>query len=173
VIEVLGMVSERPQVLAAQHAPEPEPRFVGNRDHDVLTAHPSKLRERRVGIVEVLEHLETEDEVEGAVVVGQVVDARGADLDRGKPPSRALDRLGADVHCGHPRGQRREPEEGLALAAAGIEQRGGAERLDDRSQASEEAIDQQPDDGVAGLELGVVAALGHGRSPGSLPTPAP
>jgi hypothetical protein len=47
---------------------------VGDRDHEVTTAHPGQLGERDGGIIEVLEHLQAKDEVERSVSKRELVD---------------------------------------------------------------------------------------------------
>jgi hypothetical protein len=108
----------------------------------------------------VLENLEAKQEVEGVVVERQLVEARLAHRDLWKPASGELDGLLADVHRRHAiRKQCAEPRQSLALTASGIEYGLGAQHPDDCAQPDVEAVDQTANDRVAGLELGVVAAL--------------
>jgi hypothetical protein len=164
VVDVLGMVAEAAQVLSAQQAPGPEPGLVRDGDHHVPPADARELGERRAGILEVLEHFQAEHEVEGVVGERQLVEALSGDRGVRVAASGELDRLGAEVHCGDAiREHRLEPRESLALATAGVEHGLRPQRLDDRAQTLVEAVDQAADDRIAGLELGVVAALDQGN----------
>ena len=122
-VDVLGMVAEGTDVLAAQQAAGSKPGLVRDRDDDRPCAHPTKLGQRRFGIVEMLEHLEAEDEVEAAVVKRQLVDALAGDLDLRQPRGGELDRFRAQVDGRDSRRQQiAEALDRLALSAAGIEQ---------------------------------------------------
>jgi hypothetical protein len=121
-VDVLGMVAEGTDVLAAQQAAGSKPGLVRDRDDDRPGAHPTKLGQRRLGPVEMLEHLEAEDEVEAAVVERQLVDALARDLDLRQPRGGELDRLRAQVDGRDSRREQiAEALDRLALPAAGIE----------------------------------------------------
>ncbi len=72
-----------------------------DRDDYRPAADPTKLGERGVRVVEVLEHFKAKDDVEAAVLERQRIDAFARNLDRGKPARGEIDRLLAHVHSGH------------------------------------------------------------------------
>jgi len=68
---MLRVVAEPSQILAPRQASQPEPRFVGDRDHEPAAADTCQLGKRLRRLREVLEHLEAEDELEAVVLERQ------------------------------------------------------------------------------------------------------
>jgi hypothetical protein len=160
VVDVLWVVAEPRNVFATQQASGPEPGFVRHRDHDVPARDACELRQRSVRLGKMLQDLEAEDEVEAALGEGQIEDAVRRDFDLRESLRREFDCLRAEIDRSRSRRQRgAEPGQGLALAAASIQQRGGTQRLDDFEKMRVEAIDETAYGRVPGLELSVVGAL--------------
>ena len=101
--DVLGMVSERAHVLAAEQAAESEVRLVGNGYDDVAGRDPGQLADRRRRIVDVLEDLQAEDEVEAVVGERQwsTLAVRAVDSTGRRSPD-AIDAVGGEVDSGYP-----------------------------------------------------------------------
>ena len=79
-IDVLGMVAERRQVLAAEQAARRETTAHAAPRRRRSSRYPGELGERQAaGSAQVLEHLEAEDKLEGGVRERQLVDALGSD----------------------------------------------------------------------------------------------
>jgi hypothetical protein len=157
------MVAQAGYVVAAQQTADPKPRLVGHRHDHRAAADSRQLAERRDRILEVFEHLEAEDDIEAVVGEGQLVHACLAHVGVRDPAPGELGRRPVDVDRaevgGKPRG---EPDQGLALAAPGVEDRARLEVGDELRDRGVEAVDEPADDRVLGLELGVVRALAHG-----------
>jgi hypothetical protein len=166
VLHMLGVISKPGDVLATNQASQPEPRLVGDGQHEIPAAHPRQLRHRRARIVEMLENLEAEHEIEGSIREVECVDALLRDLHRREPLTRERNALRADVDAGHPiREAPFEPGHGLPLAAPGVQHGVGTERLHQRPHRVIEAVDHAANHRITRLELGVVGGidLGHRR----------
>ncbi len=137
---------------------------MGDGYDDVAGRDPGELADRRRRIAEVLEDLQAEDEVEGVVGERQLGDARRPRIDCRQPLADAIDAVGGEVDRGDPLPEQGpEPDQRLALAAAGVERARRRDRGDRLAEAVEEPADHPLDDRVAGLELDLV-----GGAPGCL-----
>ena len=122
VVHVLGVVSERSQMLAAHQAAQSEPRLVWNRHDHRACAHPRQFGQRSVEVFEVLEDLQAQHQVELGVPEREVVHARAAQVDGRQTSAGEVDGGRLDVDADRSFRQRiAEPSDRLALAAARVE----------------------------------------------------
>ena len=162
-IAVVGIAAARSdvEILASDGVHQGEIRFVGDAHDDGAAADAGQFFQCGVGIVQVLQHFEAADDIELAILEGEVIDAGGDEGGTRILRFRQLDRWLVEVETGDWQSGELAGHDFIdeSLAASRIQERGRRELAEFRHQHMVKTVDQLALQRIAAAVLLVIARL--------------